>query len=224
MKISNVFMAILKGILAGLAIAFGGLLFILSTTYIKGDTGKAVGALLFPFGLLTVCAFSLFLFTGKIGLIFEEKQSKEFYISLPLMFLGNLIGAVGFGYLTYFILKDTPIYVRACEVASSKMVFENFGNYLACFLKSAFCGLCVYLAVKAYAYSASKAKGIFLLFAFIFLFVFSGFEHCVANVFYFSAANAWGIVYSLINLGLCVLGNIVGTIPGVLLLKVIKEK
>ena len=35
MKASSIFIAILKGILAGLAIAFGGFLFILSTTYIK---------------------------------------------------------------------------------------------------------------------------------------------------------------------------------------------
>ena len=223
MKVSSIFIAILKGILAGLAIAFGGFLFILSTTYIEGEAGKIVGALLFPIGLLLVCSFSLFLFTGKIGLIFEEKQTKEFYISLPLMLIGNAIGAIGFGYILFFIFKDTQVGVRALAVSASRLGFDNFGNYLSCFVKSALCGLCVYLAVKAFAFDRLKPVGIILLFVFIFLFVFAGFEHCIANMYYFSMSNSWGL-NAFIDLILCILGNIVGTIPGVLLLKVIKKQ
>ena len=86
--------SLLMGILAGIAIGLGGLLFIISTTYIKGDLGKAIGALLFPICLFMVCTFGLHLYTGKIGLIFENKQEKSFYLSLPIMFIGNLIGSI----------------------------------------------------------------------------------------------------------------------------------
>ncbi len=222
MKIKDVFVSILKGILAGLSIAFGGFLFIVSTTYIKGDIGKALGATLFPIGLFIVCTFSLFLFTGKIGLIFEEKQSKEFYISIPLMLIGNAIGAISLGYILFFIFKDTDIMDRAIEVSNLRLKFDSFSDYLACFIKSSLCGLCVYLAVKAFNQNRLKPVGIFLLFFFIFLFVYAGFEHSIANMYYFSMSNSWSI-YAIIDLVLCILGNILGTIPGVLLLKLFNK-
>ena len=222
MKIKDICISLLKGILAGLAISFGGFLFIISTTYISGDLGKLVGSILFPIGLFIVCTFSLFLFTGKVGLFFEEKQKKEFYISLPLMLIGNGVGAISLGYILFFIFKDTEIMDRAIEISNSRLNFTSFSNYLSCLVKSIFCGLCVYLAVKTYALSKRKIIGTFLLFFFIALFVYAGFEHCIANMYYFSMSNSWS-VYSLIDLALCISGNIIGTIPGVILIKLIKK-
>ena len=68
----------LKGILAGLAIGLGGFLYILMTYLISGEVGKVLGSLLFAVGLFTVCTFQLHLYTGKIGLIFEKKQTTTF--------------------------------------------------------------------------------------------------------------------------------------------------
>ena len=96
----------LKGILAGLAIGLGGFLFILVTKYVEGELGKVLGALIFPVGLTLVCVFGLSLYTGKIGLIFEKKQTTTFYISLPIMIVGNAIGAVGLGYICYFAFRN----------------------------------------------------------------------------------------------------------------------
>lgn len=79
------FLAVYKGILAGLAIGLGGFLFTLMTYALPNELGKILRALLFPIGLSIVCIFKLFLFTGKIGLVFESKQTKDFYINLPLM-------------------------------------------------------------------------------------------------------------------------------------------
>ena len=87
-----------KGILAGLAIGVGGFLYILMTWAIKGQAGQILGSILFSVGLFTVCTFYLSLYTGKIGLVFEKKQEKSFYLSLPIMLVGNAIGAIGLGY------------------------------------------------------------------------------------------------------------------------------
>ena len=99
----------LKGILAGLSIGLGGFLYILMIAFIQGELGKILGSLLFAVGLFLVCTFSLQLYTGKIGVVFEGKQEKEFYIGLPIMYIGNAIGAFALGYLCFFIFKDVEV-------------------------------------------------------------------------------------------------------------------
>lgn len=208
----------LKGILAGLAIGFGGFLYILMTFLIQGELGKVLGSLLFAVGLFTVCTFQLHLYTGKIGLVFEQKQTKTFYISLPIMILGNAVGAVALGYICYFAFRNLDIYQTALGAAYSRLAFNTFDDFLSCSIKSLLCGLCVYLAVKSFAYKRISVIGTILLVLFVFVFVYCGFQHCIANMFYFSFANRWcGEV--AINLALVILFNSIGPIFGVLLIK-----
>ena len=222
--------AFLKGILAGLAIGCGGFLYLLMTFLIQGELGKVLGSILFAVGLFTVCAFSLTLYTGKVGLIYEKKQTTSFYVSLPIMLLGNAVGATLLGYLCFLIfgsLDGTSIYTTAVSASESRLAFNSFNDYLSCIVKSILCGLCVYLAVKSFAYKKISVLGTGLLVFFVFVFVYSGFQHCIANMFYFAFANAWGdghAVSVIINLILCILFNSVGPIFGVLLMKAVSPK
>lgn len=216
-------MSFLKGILAGLAIGVGGFLYILMTFLVKGEIGKVLGSTLFAVGLFTVCAFSLTLYTGKIGLIYEKKQTKTFYISLPIMLVGNAIGAIGLGYVCYFIFRNLDIYKTALAASNSRLVFNEFNDFLSCSVKSLLCGLCVYLAVKSFAYNKISVLGTCLLVLFVFIFVYCGFQHCIANMFYFSFANSWG-GNAAINLVFCILFNSIGPVLGVLLLKANQKK
>lgn len=216
----------LKGILAGASIALGGFLFVIATFLLQGDLselGKILGSLLFPVGLFLVCTFGFSLYTGKIGLVFEERKESWFYISLPVMLIGNAIGTLIVGYACYFIFKDTDVMTRAIAVANARLDFSSYANYLQCFIKSFLCGLCVYIAVKSFGKDRLKPIGILLLVFFVFVFVYCGFEHCVANMFYFSMANR-RTGEAFIDLSLCILGNSLGTIPGVLLFKLIAKK
>ena len=141
----------LKGILAGLAIGIGGFLYIIMTFALHGDLaelGKVLGSLLFSVGLFLVCTFSLSLYTGKIGLIYEEKKDKIFYISLPVMLIGNAIGAFALGYAMYFAFRNTGVYDYALAAATARLKLDTFIDYLSTSIKSFLCGLCVYLAVK----------------------------------------------------------------------------
>ena len=68
----------------------------------------------------------------------------------------------------------------------------------------------MYLAVDMYkkVEGFGRYVGIFMG---ITVFILAGFEHCVANMFYFSAANLWSwktVLYVLVM----VLGNSVGSI------------
>ena len=211
-------LSFLKGICAGLAIGFGGFLYILMVFLIPGELGKALGSLLFAVGLFTVCSLSLHLYTGKIGLIYEGKQTNTFYISLPIMLIGNAIGAMGLGYLCFAIFKDLDIFTTALATSGVRLSFNGFNDYLSCAIKSTLCGLCVYLAVKSFAYKRISILGTSLLVLFVFIFVYSGFQHCIANMFYFSFSNSWG-VEAAINMILCIFFNSIGPVFGVLLVK-----
>lgn len=217
------FLAVYKGILAGLAIGLGGFLFTLMTYALPNELGKILGALLFPIGLSIVCIFKLFLFTGKIGLVFESKQTKDFYINLPLMYIGNIIGSLILGYICFAIFRNTDLFSRINAIAINKTNFDSgYEYYLMLIVKSLITGLCVYLAVKSYGLIKNKFVGVFLIFVFIFIFVYIGGDHCVANMYYFSFANSW-TGYAFLNIVLATICNTIGTIPGVLLFKAFKK-
>ena len=217
----------LKGLLAGLSIGLGGFLYVLMTFIFKDDSvvelGKIFGSILFAVGLFLVCTFYLNLYTGKIGLIFEEKKDKSFYISLPVMLIANLLGAFLLGFVCYLIFKDTDLFLFASKAAESRLVLDSVNNYLSTIIKSCLCGLCVYLAVKCFARDRLHLKGILLLVLFVFIFVYCGFQHCIANMFYFGFAFTFRIE-TLINLLIVITCNSIGPIPGVILFKLFKAK
>ena len=212
----------LKGILAGLSIGLGGFLYILMAWLFPNELGKVLGSLLFAVGLFLVCTFGLSLYTGKIGLIYEKKQEKDFYISLPIMLVGNAIGAFGLGYICYAIFKDTSIMETVNNACISRTSLNNFYDYLSCIVKSTLCGLCVYMAVKLFNLNRLKPLGISMLVLFVFIFVYSGFQHCIANMFYFGFGNHIS-GYTFINLVLVILFNSIGPIFGVLITKLFNE-
>ena len=73
----KILITFLKGILAGLSIGLGGFLFIILSHFVSGELGKVLGSIFFAVGLFLVCTFGFYLYTGKIGLIFEGKKDKE---------------------------------------------------------------------------------------------------------------------------------------------------
>ncbi len=208
----------LKGILAGLSIGLGGFLYILMTFLLQNELGKILGSTLFAVGLFLVCTFMLSLYTGKIGLVYEGKKNLTFYLSLPIMLIGNAVGAIGLGYLCFLIFKNNE-YVMAVvnQACESRLVFHNFYDYLMVIVKSFLCGFCVYMAVKLFNMFRLKPLGILLLVFFVFVFVYCGFQHCIANMFYFGFGNTYANGYTYLNLGLCILFNSLGPIMGVII-------
>lgn len=216
-------LSFLKGILAGLAIGVGGFLYILMIHYVPGELGKVLGSLLFAVGLFTVCSLQLHLYTGKIGSVYEDKQTKEFYISLPVMLIGNAIGAFGLGYICFAIFRNLDIMNTVNNVCLSRTTLNTFNDYLSCMIKSLLCGLCVYLAVKSFSLNRMKPLGIILLVLFVFIFVYAGFQHCIANMFYFGFGNHINL-YTFVNLIFVILFNSLGPILGVILFKLFNKQ
>lgn len=80
-------------------------------------------------------------------------------------------------------------------------------NPLSIFILAVFCGILMYIAVDGY-----KEKGNpVILFLGVSVFILSGFEHCIANMFYFSLAGAWS-VKAIVYLLIMTIGNSIGGI------------
>ncbi len=188
---------LVRAILAGVMISIGG------TIYLTCES-KLLGAFLFSIGLYAICAFGLNLYTGKIGYVVDNKP--KYLIELLITLIGNLIGTVACGYLLFL----TRIGDKLRGVAGVISEVKLNDNLLSIFILAIFCGIIMYLAVDLFKRLGDFGKymGIFMG---ITVFILAGFEHCVANMYYFSAANMWTwktVLYVLVM----VLGNSAGSI------------
>lgn len=188
---------LLRAMIAGVMISIGG------TIYLSLEN-KMLGAFLFSVGLFSICVNSYNLYTGKIGYIIDNK--KNYIIELLFTLIGNLIGTVMCGYLLSLSRVGTKLKEAATIICDIKLN----DNLLSIFVLSVFCGIIMYMAVDIYkkVNDFGKYVGIFMG---ITIFILAGFEHCVANMFYFSVANMWSwktVLYVFVM----VLGNSTGSI------------
>ena len=199
---------LLYGIYAGLAIGLGSFVFTIVSAYM-GDTtaGKIFASALFSVGLILVCVLGLQLYTGKIGVVFDNREKlKENAINLPIMLVGNAIGAFALGILCHFIFMNLP------EVASKiKAISEGKTASDTVFLQGIFCGALVYIAVYFFKNLQNYGMKIVGIITAVTLFVYCGFQHCIANMFYFGMAFNWNI-NMLWNLLIVILTNSVGAL------------
>ena len=158
--------------------------------YVLLKIGTPLGAFLFALGLYGVCMLGANLFTGKCGFILEDKK----WCDLGIILITNLIAGWIIGWL--FSLADPAIH----EAAVAK--FNSWDLSLGFFLRSVFCGMIMYIAVKCY-----KLGSIWGVFIGVPLFILAGFQHSIANVITAGAAVNWSW-----TIPLCVVGNFVGSV------------
>jgi len=190
------------GVLAGVSISIGCIAFLSSGN-------KIVGSLFFVIGLFMILNFNFNLFTGKVCYALDNKPS---YLGvLALTWIGNFAGTL----LTSLLIKGT----RLTSVIDANQVLVETklnDNLLSIFLLAIMCNILIYLAVYGYKnFDNIIAKTLALIFG-VSVFVLCGFEHCVADMFYFFLAGAWSwkmIGYLLmITLGNCVGGLLIPAI------------
>lgn len=80
-------------------------------------------------------------------------------------------------------------------------------NLFSLFVLGIFCGFLMYASVEGY----KTTKNPLILFAGVCAFILSGFEHCIADMFYFSIAGMWS-VRAFLCLFVITLGNSFGGI------------
>lgn len=178
----------IKAILSGFMIAFGCIIYLMCPN-------KMVGALLFSFGLLTIVCRELYLFTGKIGYIRQVG-----IVNILLTILGNFVGTYIIG--TVIQLTRLPIAESVSSVVSTKLN----DSIPSLFILSIACGVMMYLAVDSY----KKSRSWLFVILPVVIFILSGFEHSIANMCYFTLANAWE-PRTFLLIGVMILGNAIGS-------------
>ena len=198
---------LLFGVFAGLAIGLGSLAFTIVSTYARSVGGQIFASALFSIGLILVCVLGLQLYTGKIGVVFDDREKlKENAINLPIMLVGNAIGAFALGIICHFIFMNVPdIANRILAISLGKT------NSTTVFLQGIFCGALVYIAVYLFKNLQNWAMKIIGIITAVTLFVYCGFQHCIANMLYFGMAFNWNIDM-LWNLLIVILTNSVGAL------------
>ena len=206
MKFLKVF---LFGIFAGLAIGLGSLVYTVVSAYLTDTTGMIFASALFSVGLILVCTLGLQLYTGKIGVVFDGETKREVgynAICLPIMLAGNTIGALVLGIICHFIFMNVPeVANRIAAIAQGKIASNTV------FLQGILCGALVYIAVYLYKNLQNYGMKIIGIITAVTLFVYCGFQHCIANMFYFGMDFNWKIEY-LWNILIVILTNSIGAL------------
>jgi formate/nitrite transporter FocA (FNT family) len=195
--------SLIDGILAGAMVSIGG-------TVLLSCENKVVGAVLFCIALLSICWFGFNLYTGKVGFLLADHSQANLSLTFTGL-LGNALGTLLFGLLIAAALPQLrEAALAACEKRLTQLPMQTL-------LRGCFCGLLMYVAVWTFR---EKKTVLGILFC-IPVFVLSGFEHSIADMFYFSLAGTVFRAQSLLFLLLVVLGNSIGGlfIPFLQLLK-----
>ena len=178
---------------AGFLIAIGGSVFL-------ACDDKTTGAVLFSVALLCICYLGYYLFTGKIGYLAEDTTGKNI-TTLAVGLAGNLITTFLLGMLIRYTL---PALGDKAETICAAKLSQSFINS---FIRAVFCGMLMYLAVQIFR---EKKTPIGIIFC-IPVFILSGFEHSIADMFYFGASGLFDTKILSFELA-AVLGNTVGSL------------
>lgn len=202
---------LVNGLLAGIMIAVGGTVFL--ACFGDGSmVNKAIGAFFFSIALLCICYKGYSLYTGKIGFIPEKHDGEAFSILLWGL-LGNLIATVALGLA---LRAAIPNIAGVAEALCTAKLTQAWWQTL---IRGIFCGILMYMAVSIYRDKKTISAILFC----VPVFILAGFEHSIANMFYFGAAGMFFSLDSIIYLAIVVAGN---TLGGMLmpLLAMIKPK
>lgn len=189
----------LQSAAAGLSIALGG------WAYLSVEN-RYLGAFLFSLGLYAVCQYRIPLYTGRIAYLGRPGGYSAKRLSLMLLY--NFIGAAAAGLL----FLPTASGLDALALAQKKLSALP----QEAFIRGLGCGMLVFLAVDVFARFDDPLGRYLGVLLGVPAFILAGFEHCVADMFYLSAAWKLGLGFEagrqLLFLALIILGNSAGAL------------
>lgn len=218
-------------VVAGGSIGLGALYYtvVASDAELSFATTRVVGGLVFSLGLALVLVGGAELFTGNNLIVMAwasgKVSTREMLRNWAIVYLGNLVGALGLVFLVFFShhfdMNGGRIGLSILNTAVAKIQ----PDMVTLFFKGVLCNVLVCLAVwLAYAGRSVTDKIVALILP-ISAFIAAGFEHCVANMYFLPMAwlliqtgnvpsgfdasliTVAGIIHNLIPV---TLGNIVG--------------
>lgn len=177
-------------ILGGIMIALGGI--------VNLQVGGIGGALFFSLGLITILMFKFDLFTGRSGLLATREITAK---KLLLIWLGNLYGAVMMGVLMGMTPIGASMAVSAEAIAATRLANGALANTIL----GGCCGILMYIGVGLFSQQNNPLYAVMP----VAIFILSGFNHCVADMFYFAVGKPPMAVW--LTLIPTTVGNLIGT-------------
>ena len=187
---------VMFGILAGIfiALAAAGSTTACSNLLSNPDTfgqAKLIQGLLFTPGLMMVLVAGSELFTGDMLIltsVLEKKVTVSRFITLlVIVFISNLVGSL----IVAFLMSGSGLFSGGAGIVGATTVKIAAGKTALSFSRALilgiFCNFVVCIAVWMSFGAATTMGKLFTAFFPIWLFVVSGFEHCVANMYYIPA-------------------------------------
>jgi len=208
---------LILGILAGIYISFGaaGATVMLGTI---GDPGlsRLAAGIIFPVGLMLVVMAGAELFTGNnlmtLGCLHRKYGVYGILRNWTLVYIGNLIGSL----IIAYIISLTGIYSGSIADMGVSLVNSKIGlTMIQAVSRGILCNIIVVLAVWLATGAQDITGKIFACLFPILLFIVSGYEHSIANMYFFAIGKFIGhpISWSEIwfnNLIPVTFGNIIG--------------
>lgn len=183
---------ILMGICAGIFIACGASASNMGMhTIANASAAKIVAGTIFPVGLMMYILIGGELFTGDCLMVMGAMDKRYSFVSvakvLMIVFLSNLIGSV---LLAFFVFASGQ-WDYSNGLLGAFTIKIAMGKVGTTFFNGFFSGIMCNIFVCGAVLMASAAKDVvgkvWAAFFPIFAFVISGYEHCVANMYYIPA-------------------------------------
>ena len=186
-------------VMGGIMIAIGGCVYLAALPL---TLGSFVGAFFFSVALVCICYKGYGLFTGRVG-YFPATPTLEEAKGLGMTLLGNAIATFLIGALIFATTKEMQSGMAA--VAYALAIGKVATPWYLTLLRAVLCGVLMYLAVSIYREKNTVTGILFCVPAFI----IAGFEHSIADMFYF-AASGYRALDGLWFLLLVIVGNAIG--------------
>lgn len=187
---------LILSIYSGLCIGLGG------TVYLSCDN-KILGSFLFGLGLFTILNFGFNLFTGKVGYFVNNKPS--YWGFLGIVWLGNFIGT----FLFAKMIAATRYGATLQAKANALCLVKDGDSIVSLLVLGIFCGMLMFIAADGYKNIENQVGKVVVVFLPVMVFILSGFEHCIADMFYFSLAGDFSALM-LKSLIVITVGNSIG--------------
>lgn len=185
----------IKGALGGICIGIGGAAYL-------SIGNPIVGSLIFSIGLLLICMNGFKLFTGSVSYILLETRS---ITNAIVILVGNIVGAWFIGLIFYMSRPD--MMNHAANICFNKLD-EGWRIMPLAFM----CNILIFFAVDLFGRTPINSFiRVLNLVLCVMVFILSGYEHCIANVFYFSAVQLFDakvFAYLLLNVIFNAIGGI----------------
>ncbi|MFC2045795.1 formate/nitrite transporter family protein [Chloroflexota bacterium] len=192
----DLFRTFTLAILGGAFIALGAEFFtlVIHDSELSVGLTKLIGGLVFSLGLILIVLAGAELFTGNalmvIAFIQRTINTRDLFRNWVIVYFANLVGALFIVLLMYYTeqwtVNGSMLGGKALLIANSKV---NLAFHVA-FVRAILANVLVCLAVWLCFGARTTIDKIFAIIFPITAFVASGFEHCIANM-YFIPLGIW---------------------------------